>query len=222
MSPNQPPPPQFGGTPHRHLLREGTTLTRIHSSSFGAAEFNPTVATHALAGGRFDSTPSDEYAYLYAAEDDAIAVSETMLRDLPIDDCGARMLPEAQLAQLRIARLKATCDLPLVSLRSGRDLAAVGQDAWLTTAPSSEYSSTRRWASAIRGWAPWACGLTWRSHREPDGCAYVLFDDRCPSGCFEDDEGSLPLLLDSRNLSTGTSRLYIEEILTSYRVVLTP
>ncbi|MYB73801.1 MAG: RES family NAD+ phosphorylase [Acidimicrobiia bacterium] len=222
MSPNQPPPPQFRGAPQRHLLQEGTTLARIHSASFGAVEFNPTVATHDLAGGRFDSTPSDEYAYLYAAEDDTTAVSEVLLRDLPIDNHGARMLPESQLEQLRIARLKATCDLPLVSLRSGRDLAAVGQDSWLTSAPSSEYSMTRRWASAIRSWAPWACGLTWRSHREPDGYAYVLFDDRCPSRCFEDDEDSLPLLLDSRNISTGTARLYIEEILTSYRVVLTP
>ena len=204
------------------MLRVGTTLARIHSSSFGAAEFNPTVATNPLVGGRFDCTPGDEYPYLYAAENDATAVSETLLRDLPVNDYGARILPEAQLFQLRIARLKATCDLPLVSLRSGQDLAAVGQDAWLTTAPSSDYSSTRQWASAIRGWAPWACGLTWRSHREPDGYAYIFFGDRCPSGCFEDDQRSLPLLLDSRDLDTGTARLYIEEILTSYRVVLTP
>ena len=204
------------------MLREGATLARIHSSSFGAAEFNSTVATSALAGGRFDSTPGDVYPYLYAAEDDATAVSETLLRDLPVDDYGARILLEAQLTQLCIARLEATCDLPLVSLRSGRDLAAVGQDAWLTTAPSSEYSSTRQWASAIRDWAPWACGLTWRSHREPDGYAYIFFGDRCPSGCFEDYRHSLPLLLGSRDLGTGTARLYIEEILTSYRVVLTP
>ncbi|MCY4135178.1 MAG: RES domain-containing protein [bacterium] len=90
MSPEQHPPPRYQGTPHRYLLREGATLTRIHSSLFGAGEFNPTVASSPFGGGRFDSTPGDEYGYLYASEDDATAVCETLLRDLPADDYGCR------------------------------------------------------------------------------------------------------------------------------------
>ena len=222
MSPDQQPPPQYGGTPHRYVLRQGTTLTRIHSSLFGAAEFNPTVASSPFAGGRFDSTPSDEYAYLYAAEDDATAICETLLRDLPADDYGSRILHESRLTGLRISRLLTTCDLELVALRTGKDLAVVGQDTWLTTAPASRYAATRQWATAIRAWAPWAAGLTWRSHREPDGFTYVFFGDRCPSGCFQEDEHNLPFPPQDQDLAAGPARLYIEEILTTYRVVLMP
>lgn len=204
------------------MLPEGTTLTRIHNSLFGTAEFNPRVASSPLAGGRFDSMPGDEYPYLYAADSDATAISETLLRYLPTDEHGTRILYESRLAGMRIARISATCDLPLVTLRSGKDLAAIGQDTWLTTAPTSQFSFTRTWASAIRGWAPWACGLTWRSFREPDGFAYIFFGDRCPDGCFQEDRESLPLPLQDRILDTGAARLYIEQILNTYRVVLMP
>ncbi len=220
MSPNQPPPAEYEGTPHKFLLPAGTTLTRIHSTSFGVTQFNPTVARSDLLGGRFDATPGNEYAFLYAAEGDATAISEALLRDLPIDEYGARLLPRARLSRLSISWLRTTLDLELVSLRSGRDLAAVGQDTWLTASPAAEYVMTRRWASAVRGWAPRAGGLTWRSHREPEGFAYVFFDDRCPEGCFEEVTDGLPVPPGDRNLGAGAARLYIEEILASDRVAL--
>ena len=220
MSPNQPPPPRYAGRPPSFLLPAGTTLTRVHSTAFGVTQFNPTLALDDLQGGRFDATPEDEYAFLYAAENDATAVSEALLRDLPADEYGARLLPRARLSQLSISWLRATADLELVSLRSGRDLAAVGQDAWLTASPAAEYAITRRWASAIRGWASWACGLTWRSYREPEGFAYVFFADRCPEGCFEEVTDGLPVPLGDQGLHVGAARLYVEGILASYRVAL--
>ena len=169
----------------------------------------------------FDSPiRTTEDAYLYASEDDATAVCETLLRDLPADDHGSRILHESRLTGLRMSRLLTTCDLELVALRSGKELAAVGQDTWLTTAPASKYAATRQWATAIRAWSPWAAGLTWRSHREPDGFAYIFFGDRCPTGCFEEDDLNLPFPPQVRDLSAGPARLYIEEILASYRVVL--
>ncbi len=220
MSPRQAPPERYEGAPHRFALQAGTRLARIHSAAFGVSEFNPTVARSNLRGGRFDATPSDDYAFLYAAEDDATAVSEALLRDLPIDDRGARLLPAARLSGLRISWLRTTLDLELVSLRSGLDLAAVAQDTWLTTAPAAEYAMTRRWASAIREWAPSAAGLTWRSHREPAGFAYVFFGDRCPDGCFEEVTDGLPVPPGDQNLDAGVARLYVEGILASYRVAL--
>ena len=220
MPPRQPPPERYEGAPRRFLLRAGTRLTRIHSAAFGVSEFNPTVARTDLQGGRFDATPADEYAFLYAAEDDTTAVSETLLGDLPIDERGARLLPAARLAGLRISWLRTTRDLELVNLRSGRDLAAVGQDTWLTTTPAAEYAMTRRWASAIRSWARWAGGLTWRSNREPDGYAHVFFADRCPDGCFEEVTDGLPVPLGDQHIDRGVARLYVEGILASYRVAL--
>ncbi len=220
MSPNQPPPSRYAGRPSTFLLPAGTTLTRVHSTAFRVTQFNPTLALHSLQGGRFDATPEDEYAFLYAAEDDATAVSEALLRDLPADEHGARLLPRASLSQLSISWLRATADLELVSLRSGRDLAAIGQDAWLTASPAADYAATRWWASAIRGWAPRASGLTWRSYREPEGFAYVFFADRCPEGCFEEVTDGLPVPPGDQSLDAGPARLYVEGLLASYRVAL--
>ena len=220
MAPNQPPPLRYRGTPARCLLRAGTTLTRVHSSAFRVTQFNPTVAESALEGGRFDATPPDRYAFLYAAASDAAAISEVLLRDLPIDEFGARLLPRIRLADLQISRLRTTLDLDLVSLRSGRDLASIGQDTWLTTAPAAQYIETRGWASAIRTWVPEACGLTWRSHREPESFVYVFFADRCRAGCFEDASDGLPLPTGDRDINGGAARIYVEAILADYRVAL--
>jgi hypothetical protein len=220
LAPNQPPPGRYDGTPRRFVLSSGTRLTRIHSTTFAATEFNPTLAVSSLRGGRFDATGEDEYSFLYAAEDDMTAVSEVLLRDLAIDERGARLLPRAALSGRRISWLRPTVDLVLVSLRSGEDLAAVGQDPWLTTGPAAEYAMTRRWAAAIRRWAPWAMGLTWRSHREPEGFAYIFFGDRCPQGSFEEVTEDLLLPAADQELDFGTGRLYVEELLTRYRVVL--
>ena len=220
MPPSQAPPARYEGAPRRFPLPAGTRLTRIHSAAFGVTGFNPNVARSDRQGGRFDASPGDEYAFLYAAGDDATAVSEALLRDLPIDERGARLLPRARLSGLRISWLRTMLDLELVSLRSGRDLAALGQDTWLTSAPAAEYAITRRWSSAIRAWAPWAAGLTWRSSREPEGYAYVFFADRCPGGCFEEVTSGLPVPPGDQNLEAGAARLYVEGILASYRVAL--
>ena len=150
MPPYQAPPSRYEGVPRRFFLPAGARLTRIHSAAFGVVEFNPTVARSDLRGGRFDSTPGDDSAFLYAADHDPTAVSEVLLRDLPIDDYGARLLPRVRLSELRIGWFSTTLELELVSLRSGVDLAALGQDSWLTTASAADYAMTRRWSSANR------------------------------------------------------------------------
>ena len=211
---------QIDGELHDYALVAGTRLTRVHSSAFGLLQFNPTIAHNKLRGGRFDATDDDPFAFLYAASDDRTALSEALLRDLPPTDRGARVLPQAQIADSRIGWLAATVDLRLVSLRSGLDLAVLGQDTWLTTGPARDYALTRRWAAAIRRWAPWCAGLTWRSRREPDGFAFVLFADRCPPDCLVEVTEDAPLPIDQRRLDQGLGKRYLEQILLGYRVVL--
>ena len=220
MPPEQTPSPHYDGTPHRFRLLSGTRLTRLHSTEFSVTEFNPTVARNPLQGGRFDSSPDDPYSFLYAALDDRTAVSETLFRDLPFDDRGARLSPRAKLSGLRIGWMNVAVDLDLVDLRSGRSLAAVGQDTWLTGGPASAYGMSRRWAAAIRSWAPWASGLAWRSRREPEGFALVLFGDRVSDNCLEATEDASPLPIGERDLSGGVGALYLEQILADYRVAL--
>lgn len=198
----------------------GSILTRIHSVEFGVAEFNPTLAKNKFQGGRFDASPEDPYSFLYAASDDPTAISEALLRDLSIDDSGSRILPRAQIVGRQISWMRIESELQLVSLRSEADLALIGQDTWLTTSPANEYASTRRWCAAIRVWAPWACGMTWRSLREPKGFAFIFFGDRCPEGCFREQIKGLPVPVDDRALDSGAAHHYLNAILADYNVAL--
>ena len=93
------------------------------------------MARNAREGGCFGDTPEDPYAFLYAAGDDSTAVAEALLRELPIGERGGRLLPRRRSGSLRIGWLRTTRDLELVSRRSGRDPAALGQGGWLTVAP---------------------------------------------------------------------------------------
>ena len=95
-----------------------------------------------------------------------------------------------------------------------------GVCVWLTTGPASDYELTRAWAAAIRDWAPWCGGLTWRSHREPEGFAYVLFEDRVPDECLAEVSTGVPLTGEDQRLDDGIGRLYLERILETYRVAL--
>ncbi len=180
------PPTQFNGTPNKLPLSAGTPLWRVHREKYPADEFNPNPVAQDLAsefaGGRFDSTTQDPYPFLYAAADDRTAVAERLLRDLPADDSGLRALPSESVAGHCVSQIDVESDLELVSLRSGRDLAAIGIDTRLTIGPSTEYPVTRKWSAAIREWADGAQGLTWRSGREPDGFAFVFFGDRIGTG----------------------------------------
>jgi len=221
--PKYNPPSQYDGEPRVHELATGTRLTRIFTTHFGATGFNPTLALVGR-GGRFDATDEDVYAYLYAASDDRTAVSETLLRDLQFDDKGRPILPKGALAGRSIGWIRTTSAARLISLRSGADLRAVAQDAWLTTCSSADHGDTRRWAHAIRRWAPTACGFVWHSRLEPDGYAYVFFGDagRCPDGLFVEEVDDVPLPPDDRLLSDGLALAYVREILADYGVTRFP
>lgn len=219
MPPRQTPPARYTGEPRRFRVLPGTLLARIHDAQFDVTEFNGTVPAQNR-GGRFDGSPQDEYPFLYAASDDQTAVSEALLRDIPTDDRGVRSYLLVRLRGRRFGWIRTTCELQLVNLRSGSDLAAVGQDTWLTNAPAEEYALTRQWAAAIRAWAPWAQGFTWRSRREPEGFGFVLFEDRGARACLSEAEQGMPLRVEERSLESDSGRLYVEEIMSRYRVTL--
>jgi len=219
---NVAPPEHYTGTPVKWTLPAGTRLSRIHNVNWGACAFNPTLADRHWGGARFDATEDDLYGFLYAADNDAAAVSETLLRDVPIDDTGARLLPKVSLESRRFGWLQPRVGLDLVSLRSGTDLAAVSQDTWLVQSPSSEYGFTRRWAHAIRRWAPWAVGFAWHSKREPDGVAFIFFGDRCPPDPFEEITTGTPVPIGDSQLDAGAGNIYVKEILERYKVTVGP
>ncbi|WP_228979621.1 RES family NAD+ phosphorylase [Streptomyces sp. DH12] len=185
--PHAPPPAAPPGTPVKATLPAGTPLFRVHRAEWAATAFNPVPADRLWGGGRFDATPDDPYRFLYAGATAAAAVCESFLRSVPHTGPGPRVVPRAAVRGRRLAFLRLAVDVDVVSLMSGRDLAAVAQDSWLVQAEAHEYAFTRAWGHWIRRHTdPWARGFVWPSKREPADRVAVLFGDRCPPGVVEE------------------------------------
>lgn len=196
--PNSRPPGALPSTPAKVTLAGGTDLFRLHSATRSGADFNYRPAHPFYGGGRFDATDLDGYGYLYAGLTPAAAVCESLLRSVPFDPGGGpRLLPRAAVRGKLLSFLRLTTDIAVLPLVTGRDLAAVAQDAWLVQAEAAEYPFTRHWGHWIRAHtAPWAQGLLWPSKREPADRVTVLFADRLQAGALSD-QGLPPLALDS-------------------------
>jgi hypothetical protein len=221
---NAAPPAHYDGTPRRYLLRRGTCLWRVHLSKWRAWAFNPRPADGLFGGARFDATAGHEYPFYYAGLDEKTALTESLLRDVHPDDHGMRMLPRVAVEGRRISGLAVTSDLTLVSLISGEDLAAIGQDAWLVTAAGSEYAQTRGWAHWLRGQAGWAHGFAWSSLRNRGETAIILFGDRCAADFGKEYEQTLlhhipPLTVD---LGDKAGADWLTERLRAFRIGVAP
>ena len=189
--PRQPPPRRFDGKVATAHLAAGAVLSRVHRTDFDGVDFNPVGSDVLFGGGRFDSTDADPYPYLYAGEVDRTALAETLLRDLPANDRGARFLAKKYWRGRRLSRFELTRSLPVVSLVTGEDLGAIGQDTWLTTCDPADYPQTRAWAHWLRRIAPGAAGMIWLSKRQPGSLSACLFGDRCPPGSLVETDGPL-------------------------------
>lgn len=217
--PNIPPPEKPPAAPALVSVPAGTRLSRVHSSRFGACQFNPTLADSHWGGGRFDATEADPYGFLYAGADDECAVCEALLRDLPLE-AGSRLLPRVALAGRSLSRLLLSSNVTVVSLSSGKDLARIGQgDNWLVSCPAAEYGFTRRWARAIRSWSPAAEGFVWPSRRDASKVAYVFFEDRL-SAKLVDDRNDPLFEAGGLALDSVVGEKYLLTLLAEYRVTL--
>ena len=214
---NVHPPASFPGAPTGTTLAAGTPLFRIHSSRRTATDFNSRPAHCFYGGGRFDATVFDAYGFLYAGLTAAAAVCESLLRSVPFDADGSpRLVPRAAVRGRRLSFLRLGCDTLLVPLVSGRELAAVAQDSWLVHADAADYPFTRHWGHWIRAEADWAEGLLWRSKREPDDGALVLFADRCAPGVVRD---AGPPAVD---FDTSEGEEWLNSVLDPYHARLAP
>ena len=132
------------------VLGAGTRLWRVHPRTWSGAEFNDVRSDPHFGGNRFDSTPDDPFHYLYAALDPQTALLETLVRSIPFDDKGKRIIRRSAVRELRITAIELRRDLKLISLLTTTDLARACQDEWLTSTQPAEYPQTRRWCQWLR------------------------------------------------------------------------
>jgi hypothetical protein len=210
------PPPSATASPQPVVLAAGTRLWRVHKRTRCGSEFKAVGSDPHFGGGRFDSTSADPYPYLYAASERQTALLETLVRGIPFNDRGGRLIRRAAIADFRISAFGLTQDLTMLSLLTTPDLAAACQDEWLVQAVPSDYPQTRRWAQWLRSQAPWAQGFVWPSRRDLGRQAFILFGDRSPSGvlCFE--PGSSVVLDDAEGAD------WINTHLAPYRISVKP
>jgi RES domain-containing protein len=214
--PRVPPPPRYQGTPCLHLLPAGTVLYRVHRRSWAASAFNALAADVLFGGGRFDPTADDSYPYLYAAFSERTALVEVLLRSVPFDERGTRILPRATVRDRRLSNILLTTKVNLLALATSPELAAVGQDEWLVHAGPRDYLQTREWAHWLRRQAPWAQGLIWPSKRDPGERAVILFGDRCRPGDLQLGD------LQPVDLDDGHRVKWLNDMLADYRVTIQP
>lgn len=177
------PPADFTPVPILHTLPAGSVLWRVHKRKYAADTFNPVPGEgHGCGGGRFDGTPESPAAVLYAGQEAATALSETLLRGVPFGAKGHRMIRRIDVRDRRASQLVTTRDLVLIDLRGAEALSAVLQDHTLVTAGSRDQHMTRNWAAWLRKGVPDVDGMVWPSLRHPPRDTFVLYGDRCGSG----------------------------------------
>ncbi len=222
--PNARPPAAYDGTPHRHVLRRGTPLWRVHPRAYGGWEFSTRLSDPLWDGARFDATAADKYPYLYAGLSAVTALAETLLRDVAADERAYRVVPNDKALGRSISQVSLVQDLELVSLVDGKDLGAIGQDDWPVSCSARDYPQTREWAHWLRREAPWAHGLIWDSKRDRGGLSTVLFGDRLARDFGPDYESTLPgaVTLLSADLGTSDGARWANERLSPYRAIVSP
>ncbi|MFK0191581.1 RES family NAD+ phosphorylase [Kitasatospora sp. NPDC090308] len=168
-------------SPHLTTVPAGTELWRVHKSKYAPDEFNDRLADIHFGGGRFEGTVLDPYHYLYLAATPLTALAESLLRSVPYGGDGVREVGYAAAEGRALSCLRSRCDLVLVPLLTGADLAAVRCQETLLD-DERNYAVSRRWSSEIRAQEPRAQGLLWDSRRNRRDDVMVLYRDRVGRG----------------------------------------
>jgi hypothetical protein len=167
-------------------------MSRCHSSTHGATEFNPRVGTP----GRFRPIRAGKRIVptLYAADRDAGAISETVFHDVPIQSTPKR-IRMSRFQTVLLSTLAPRRDLSLVRLHGhGFNRLNVGR-AQLIESEADRYPELAAWGQALHGSPVAPDGLLWRSRHYDDSYACLLFGDRVGRRELEVVAPSIPLAL---------------------------
>lgn len=168
---------------HKNLglvtIAAGTRWLRVHEKKYESTQFNPSPDGNA----RFSPIKNARgliIPTLYAAEDDASALMETLLHDVPSPSAGfiyvAPAIEDRQLATLVNQLPLQLGNLKVMGLkRLGLSSAAV------VDGDKPTYGDTRDFARALHAARGDIQGLVWDS-RQTKKQVVVLFEDRLPAG----------------------------------------
>lgn len=156
------------------LWPKGKRIERIHSSRFGATDFNP-----GLGRSRFSpikDSKGKNISTLYGGENLAVAMTETVLHDLPTP-CEGAPVELSALDKLARSQIASGEDLQLVDLNP-RFMKKHGiTQAELLGSSADNYTETHQWAEKVHADNPEAHGMQWASKQHGDK-AVMLFGDR--------------------------------------------
>lgn len=156
---------------------KGKIIERIHSSQFGATEFNPGKGKS-----RFSpilNSKGKNIPTLYGGENLPVAMMETVLHDLPTP-CEDAPVELSTLDNLSRSQIFAKEDIQLVDLNP-RFMKKHGiTQGDLLGSSADNYPETQKWAEKIHDDNPEAQGLQWASRQHGDK-AVMLFGDRIAS-----------------------------------------
>ena len=171
------PPKKLPGNPVLLTIAAGTTLTRVHSASYGPTQFKSSGSTNPYEGGRFDSGIDDD-PYLYAGDSPECAIAEVWGRDLGTSS-EERLIPIASLEGRELSKIETNYPLQVIDV-SVPAATKFGQTAWFTKCDAHEYAHTREWARWLRSHCPSPVGFVWHSRRDEDRRSYVFYEKQLP------------------------------------------
>jgi hypothetical protein len=164
-------------------------IVRCHDVRFAATEFNRTASD-----GRFRPVRSRGriVGTIYAAQDDAGAIAESVFRPVPVG-AAVKQVSRARLVPTMITTLVSRRELRLASLH-GHGLRRVGATrAQLIDCEADHYPALAAWGQTLHDCPAEPDGIVWRSRHYDDSYALMLFADRVGRGELHVREPPLPL-----------------------------
>jgi hypothetical protein len=133
-------------------------------------------------------------ATLYAADEAAGAISETVFHDVPVDNPNKRVR-KSRFDTVLLSTLAPKRDLRLVRLHGHGFHRLNVSRAKLIESEADRYPQLAPWGQALHDCPANADGLLWRSRHYDDSYACLLFGDRVGRRELEVVAPSLPLVL---------------------------
>jgi hypothetical protein len=184
----------------------GTSIHRCHDYRWGPADFFANLPGTARFSPFTPAAASAALPVLYGADDPDGALSETVLRNVPLRG-RRRRIDRSSCDQRMLAELSVKRPLQIADLR-GPGLGRLGlARARFVDSGSYAYPATALWARAIHAHPLDFDGLMWVSRQSDVSAAVMLFGDRVAAKDIELAAGSKP-----RPLAFGPGRDVLEDL----------